>query len=520
MSDRLPIPPPRTTRQLVYWTLETFRRTRRFLGEIVDQWFAAHSGEASAGVVAAGTANRRRPGTERDEPPPRGEVLEWAADIIRRRLTLAALLEPLLRRSRHTTPKPLWTLLELGAYQLVFRDDIAPHAAIFETVELTGWLGRPRWRGFVNGVLRELQRQLTDEVVDHPAPDAVPLSPSWLVSDEPAQPHPEAPPYPGRLVRRFRRIAVPRFADPERDFADYFMRAFSLPDWLIHRQQRWARQLVADPAQQRDLLLDVGFWFCGCPRLTLRVNRLRTTPAELRERLQQRIADSGAAASISASDHPWALWLHGRAHVTAWPEFAAGLFTIQDSSAMVAGDLLEPRPGERILDLCAAPGTKTTQLAEMMEDRGRVLATDLTADKLRYVEENARRLGLTCVETRQIRPDWSDLPGEAFDAVLVDAPCSNTGVLGKRPEARWRLSTADIAELARLQRRLLTTALQRVRPGGRVVYSTCSLEPEENEQVVKAALRKTTAYVEQVAVTRIPGRPADGAFAARILRLQ
>ncbi len=160
------------------------------------------------------------------------------------------------------------------------------------------------------------------------------------------------------------------------------------------------------------------------------------------------------------------------------PGFAEGNFTVQDETAMKVAPLLAPKPGERVLDLAAAPGGKTTHLAELMEGKGLVVAVDLPG-RIRLVEESARRLGLGNI--RCVAGDGATVAFERpFDAILLDAPCSNTGVLSRRPDVRWRLKESDIAGAAAVQRLLLENAARLLKPGGRLVYSTCSLEPEEN----------------------------------------
>jgi 16S rRNA (cytosine967-C5)-methyltransferase len=180
---------------------------------------------------------------------------------------------------------------------------------------------------------------------------------------------------------------------------------------------------------------------------------------------------------------------------------------------------LDPAPGSRVLDLCAAPGGKTTHLAELMQDRGRVVACDVDEQRLQTVSLLARRLGLTIVETCRLRPGPDEgLPPGPFDAVLADVPCSNTGVLGRRPEARWRLRPEDLAELVALQARLLRLAAGAVRPGGVLVYSTCSIEPEENRDLVRAVLPALPDFRLEAEEELVPGRPADGGYWARLRR--
>jgi len=181
---------------------------------------------------------------------------------------------------------------------------------------------------------------------------------------------------------------------------------------------------------------------------------------------------------------------------------------------MQAARRLAPLPGQRVWDVCAAPGGKTCHLAELMNNTGHILATDIRPERLRLIEENRARLGADIVETQLISEDGSHLPDGPFDAILIDVPCSNTGVLGKRPEARWRITAAGITELNHIQERLLNNALDRLAPHGRLVYSTCSIEPEENSQLVARVLarRPNVKLIEEELF--LPGQPSDGGYQA------
>jgi 16S rRNA (cytosine967-C5)-methyltransferase len=216
----------------------------------------------------------------------------------------------------------------------------------------------------------------------------------------------------------------------------------SHPDWLL---ERWKRFPNLDEILEADnAVLPV----------TARVNPLRPPPGS-----------GGPVIEVEGdpADHPG---------------FAEGRFTVQDETSMKVAPLLDPKPHERVLDLCAAPGGKTTHLAELMGGKGLVVAVDLPGRIVR-VGESARRLRLENI--RCAAGDGTRVAfREPFDAVLLDTPCSNTGVLARRPDARWRIREADIPRAAALQRRLLENAARLLKPGGRLVYSTCSLEPEEN----------------------------------------
>lgn len=214
----------------------------------------------------------------------------------------------------------------------------------------------------------------------------------------------------------------------------------SHPDWLI---ERWRRRYKG---RDLDALLEADNAILP---LTIRPNPLK------------------AAGPIEIEGDP-----------SADPRFEEGFYTVQDETSMKVAPWLDPRPEERILDLCAAPGGKTTHLAELLGGKGRVVAVDLP-DRIPLVVESARRLGLPNIECAA--GDGTTIAfREPFDAILVDAPCSNTGVLSRRPDVRWRLKEKDIAGAVAIQRRLLENAARLLKPTGRLVYSTCSLEPEEN----------------------------------------
>jgi 16S rRNA (cytosine967-C5)-methyltransferase len=245
----------------------------------------------------------------------------------------------------------------------------------------------------------------------------------------------------GRKAAGFANAVLRKAADLE--LPDHAGIRSSHPDWLLERWRgRFGKRELAGVLEADNAVLPV----------TARVNRLR---------------EKAGPDVIEIEGDP-----------AAHPGFAGGRFSVQDETSMRAAPLLDPKPGERVLDLAAAPGGKTTHLAEIMRGEGRVVAVDLPA-RIGLVAGSARRLGLANVEC--VAGDGTAIAfREPFDAVLVDAPCSNTGVLARRPDVRWRLREKDIAGAAALQWALLSNAARLLRPGGRLVYSTCSLEPEEN----------------------------------------
>ena len=454
-----------TARQTAAAVLHRSRQRDGFAPELID--------EASAGLSAQ---DRRF-------------VVQLVMGVIRRKGTLDALIGPFLTRPFDELHPDTLDLLRLGVFQLVFLTQVPRHSAVDETVEITP----PIVKKFVNAILRKVSDAVTDEYVGEMGANAVPV-------DEPRPPGSgREHPLPGGRGS-FRRLARPLLPDPRRDLAAYLSAAFSWPDWLA---ERWLHQHGPDECVR------LGFWFNSPPPLWIRVNSTKFIRDVYLTKL--------AAANIPAEtgDHPQAVKLTDGGRVPDLPGFATGEFAVQDHSSMLVASALAPKPGWQVLDLCSAPGGKTTHLAELMHHSGRIVACDIIAKRLDSVAELCRRMGVRIVEPRLLK-DGTDAPFGPFDAALVDVPCSNTGVLGRRPEVRWRLQPHEFEHLIRLQKSLLTTALNRVKSGGVVVYSTCSIDPDENGGVVRAVLNEVKGVTLEAEHTSIPGRPSDGGYWARI----
>ena len=307
---------------------------------------------------------------------------------------------------------------------------------------------------------------------------------------------------------RYRDIGKNVFPPPETDLPGYITAAFGLPAWLV---ARWSARFSATE------MLEMARWFDLRQPLTLRVNPLKTSRDKLLA--EMRAATSNEPSTLlEAGDRPESIRYEGPFRIVDLPGFSDGRFTVQDETAMSAAALLAPQPGQRVLDLCAAPGTKTTHLAELMQGEGCIIATDVDLGRLRRIEENADRLGFSIIEPLVIREDLTELPEGPFDAILIDVPCSNTGVLGKRPEVRSRITPEDIVELTATQQRLLEAAASLIAPGGRIVYSTCSVEPEENSGVISDFLQAHANFELLEAREYLPGQPSDGGYQALIVR--
>lgn len=448
----------RTSREAAFAALEEFRNSGTWLSDVLDRLYRTAS----------------------LPPRERGLATELACGVMRRVATLDGILRKLVARPLDQVEPPLLTILRLGIYQIALLDGVPPHASVHETVELTKRLGRMRWSGFVNGVLRGATRLTTSDSDSSPSARGVPATEG-----------------------RFRRLTADVFADPQRDPAHYFADAFSFPMWL---GERWLKRVSATE------LFRWGAWFNSPGRLVVRVNQLKTTTESLMAEFDR------AGVKSTKIDGFDAIALDGISQVERLPHFDDGWFAVQDLSAIHAAQRLAPKAGQRVWDVCAAPGGKTCHLAELMGNSGQIIATDVRPERLRLVDENRTRLGADIIQTQIIGEDGSQLPDGPFDAILVDVPCSNTGVLGKRPEARWRITESGITELNRIQERLLKMALERLSPAGRLVYSTCSIEPEENGDVVRRVIASNPHIKLQEEQLFLPGQPSDGGYQALLVR--
>jgi 16S rRNA (cytosine967-C5)-methyltransferase len=274
---------------------------------------------------------------------------------------------------------------------------------------------------------------------------------------------------------------------------------FSHPSFLI---ERWQKKLGE---KETESLVE---WNNRPPLVFARINKLKIQPTDFFRTYPE---------NRSVTNH---LDMMELAHVPS-DALAAGVLYIQDPSTTLACELLDPQPGENVLDVCAAPGGKTGLLAQQMKNRGSIVACDRDLERLNRLRENLDRLGVEIATALQ--RDWSgnvtDLPVAEFDRILVDAPCSNTGVMRRRVDVRWRLARDDFARMQKRQLAIMRNAMRFLKRDGVLVYSTCSLEPEENEQVVAHLLKefKNFKLIEQRMITPFHDG-FDGAFAARFVR--
>ncbi|MEO1093776.1 MAG: 16S rRNA (cytosine(967)-C(5))-methyltransferase [Cyanobacteria bacterium J06638_28] len=355
---------------------------------------------------------------------------ELVYGTVRRQRTLDGLIDQLGKKKAQQQPLELRIILHLGLYQLRYLDQVPPSAAVNTSVDLVKTLRMGKLAGVVNGILRQYLR------LQETVPEPLQL--------------PEA--------------AVPALA-----------LRHSYPDWIV---ELWQQQLGLEAAEA------LCQWFNRPPTIDLRVNQLKIS----RQELAQKFTAAGIATQLLPHvPHLLRLMKHVGA-IRQLPGYTEGWWSVQDASAQLVGSLVNPQPGEVVIDACAAPGGKTTHLAELMGDQGKIWACDRTASRLNKVKQNTRRLGLSSVQT--FTGDSSTVTRFAGqgDRVLVDAPCSGLGTLHRHADARWRQTPQTIAELADLQAKLLTQAATWVKPEGVLVYATCTLHPAENEDLIQQFL--------------------------------
>ncbi len=445
---------PVTARQWTYFFVEQWRSKDKL---VRDQLIAA--------------------GSDRSE---QHQGAKFAERLILRIGILDAVLAECVSRPRERVELPLWTLLQLGAAELLFGPASSHHAAISETVELCRFAGHPEWTGFLNGVLRGVQRLLVEETYHEPAADRYPAT-----------------------DREYRTLRKKVFPNPQRRLRDYLSHAFSLPTSLI---RQWENTFSPDE------LLEIAWASLIPPPMTVRITRMLIEPEQWIAKCNEQNI------KVEAGDYPEAVRLKQSIRLSDLPGFREGEFVIQDETAMHAARLLNPYPKQNVLDLCAGPGTKTTQLAELMLNQGKIVAAEVVEHRLKQVRENAERLGYECIETLLIDRHEPEIDGGPFDAILVDAPCSNTGVLGKRVEARWRYCDHEVSELNDIQLHLLDVAASHLEQEGRIVYSTCSIDSRENEQLIQTWLTQHPGFICSEMKTILPNTTHDGGFSALLIR--
>jgi 16S rRNA (cytosine967-C5)-methyltransferase len=392
----------------------------------------------------------------------KGLCQELVYGIVRRQATLDWLIA---RKTDSRQQNPgIQNLLRLGLYQIFWLDKIPPHAAVHETVELAKREGFGPKAGFINAVLRGSLREA----------DATKKLLADLKTSDAAL-------------------------------------GFSHPQWLV---EKWQKRFGDERTRQ---LLE---WNNTPPKTFSRLNTLKIDAGKLIEKWREEDVEYDFVRNsflLDAGMENIAFELKAHPPLASLESFRDGWFYVQDPSTLLATLELAPQPGETTLDLCAAPGGKTTFIAQLMKNEGKIVACDISPERLKLVQENCQRLGVTCAEA--IQNSELKIQNSSFDKILIDAPCSNTGVLRRRVDLRWRIKTEEISRLQKAQLDLLKSAAPALKSGGILVYSTCSLEPEENSVVIKEFLKDHPDFKLERERELLPfADGVDGAFVARLTK--
>ncbi len=361
--------------------------------------------------------------------------------------------------------------LRVALYQIMFLDRIPDHAIVNEAVEFVKRLQGQKPADLTNAILRNIIRS---------------------------------------------KNAI-RYPDPEEDLVGYLCTYYSHPSWMVKRYlERFGRE-----ATERLLAANNDK-----PFLTLKLNTLKTNPDEF-----ARLLTAVNLKFIQGKYLPEFFKLQNLTNITAWEYYSKGYFNVQDEGAGLACRLLDPKPGMRVLDLCAAPGGKSSYLASLIKDEGEIVALDRYESRLMLMRKNLERLGIKSVKTMEINA--LEYKSQPFDRVLADVPCLGSGTLSKKPDIKWKKDLLDLRKITDIQYELLEKASSLIKPGGVIVYSTCSIEPEENFGVVKRFLDSHPQFIlkdasgefshelldENNCIQTLPHiHRMDGAFAARLVR--
>jgi len=382
--------------------------------------------------IALDASLRRKKVSERG----RRFLTQLVYGTVRHRLLCDHVLERCLDRPAEKLPAPVVTILRMGVFQALFCEQVTFPAMVHTSVDLAKKWEHAGLARLTNAVLRRVPHSLADV----------------------------------RLPPR------------DQDLPRHLSVRHSMPQWLV---EHW---LAAYGEATAEALCEASN--TEAPT-TLRVNTLRTSVEELTDGLTK-----GGWALEKRTAIPEELTLTGGPPPARSKLFLHGHFMLQDPASMLPPHLLEPRPGETVLDMCAAPGAKTTQLAQLAEDRAQVVAMDVHLRKLGLVGQNADRLGISCVQVVNGDGQRAPFPCECFDRVLVDAPCTGWGTLRRHPDLKWRTSLDQPERLSLLQRALLRAAVQRCKSGGLIVYAVCTFSRQETCDVVRAIVDETTVAPE------------------------
>lgn len=390
-------------------------------------------------------------------------ISELVYGIVTWKLTLDTIISKYSKTKFNKIATWILLILRMGIYQIIFLDKVPKSAAVNECVNLCKKYGFQS-ASFVNAILRKVEKTDYEELFN--------LS----------------------------------------DFKEKISKVYSMPIWLIDElMKEYDNQTVEEICQSSNLK----------PNMTIRINRLKISKQEIEEKLKERNI------IYEQSNLQDFLYLKKVKNLANLDLFQKGYFTVQDKGAGEIVLILDPKNGEKVLDVCSAPGGKTTYIAEQMQDDGLIMAWDLYAHRLKLVQENAKRLGISCIQTQeqdavQLRKEYV----KAFDKILLDVPCLGFGVMKRKPDIKWQRKKEDMESITKLQLQILNTCSQYLKKGGEMVYSTCSILKNENQLIIEKFLQNQNVeknkidakFVKKMEKIILPDQNTDGFYICKLAK--
>lgn len=347
-------------------------------------------------------------------------------------------------------------ILRMGAYQIIFLDKIPKSAAVNESVNLAKRYGHASSSNFTNAILRRVSKNDYEEL--------------FKIQDD----------------------------------IEKISKTTSMPEWIVEElAKNNDMEKVTEICKNSNIR----------PKMTIRINKIKTTKDELKKKLQEKNIE------CIETNYEDFLIFRKLKNVENLKEFSEGLFTIQDISAGQTAKLLDPKPGECVLDACAAPGGKTTYIAEIMENTGKVEAWDIYEHRTKLIEQNAKRLGINIIQTKiNDASKYDEKLNEKFDKILLDVPCLGIGVIKRKPDIKWQRKPEDVEAITKIQKEILNNCSKYLKNGGTIVYSTCSIFKKENEDVIYEFLQNNKDFKidENSIINILPDEEKDGFFMCKI----
>ena len=345
-------------------------------------------------------------------------------------------------------------ILKMGIYQIIFLDKIPKSAAVNESVNLAKRYGHTSSSSFVNAILRKVEKQDYEELF--------------------------------QIKNDVERIS----------------KTTSMPEWIV-------KKLIEDNG------LEKAKEICESsnlhPKVTIRINKLKNTKQELENKLKEKNIE------FQETEYEDFLILERVKNLENMDLFKEGKFTIQDISAGLTAKILEPKEGEKVLDACSAPGGKTTYMAELMNNKGNIEAWDIHEHRTKLVIKNAERLGIRIINTNiKDATQYYEELNDKFDKILLDVPCLGIGVIKRKPDIKWQRKEEDIEEITKIQEKILENCSKYLKSGGDLVYSTCSILKDENENVINKFIKNNSQFVKKYEKTIFLSEKQDGFFICKL----